>query len=197
MADTFSNFPGGAGNDFLYGGADADVIDGGMGDDRLVGDAGTDLLSGGEGHDRLIGGAGNDTMIGGAGNDALLGEAGNDLLIGGTGSNRFFGGEGADRFRFDAPGGTGNLTRLMDFASGEDRIELDGAVFTALGGEGQISAESFGLGRTAATAEQHLLYDQASGDVLYDADGQGGAAAIRIGTLVAGTELSVGDIWVV
>nr|WP_245214243.1 glycerophosphodiester phosphodiesterase family protein [Pararoseomonas indoligenes] len=191
--DTIS---GGAGDDFLYGGADDDAIDGGAGDDRLVGDAGSDLLSGGEGHDRLIGGAGNDTLVGGAGDDSLLGDAGSDVLMGGAGSNRLTGGEGADTFRFDAPGGKGNLTRLMDFVSGEDRIELDGAVFTALGDDGQLSAESFGLGRTATTAEQHVLYDKASGDLFYDADGQGGTAAIRIGTLVAGTDLSVSDVWV-
>ncbi|WP_338661584.1 glycerophosphodiester phosphodiesterase family protein [Pararoseomonas sp. SCSIO 73927] len=192
--DTIS---GGAGDDFLYAGADNDVVDGGAGNDRLVGDAGNDRLTGGEGHDRLIGGAGNDTLLGGAGDDTLIADAGSDLLVGGAGSNRLTGGEGADTFRFEAAAGRGNLTRLMDFASGEDRIELDGAVFTALEGEGQLLAESFGLGRTATTAEQHLLYDGATGDFLYDADGAGGAAAIRIGTLVAGTELSVGDIWVV
>ncbi|WP_338665943.1 alkaline phosphatase [Pararoseomonas sp. SCSIO 73927] len=145
---------------------------------------------------RIIGNELGNVLSGGAGDDALLSGAGNDTLIGGTGSNRLFGEDGADTFVFDAPGGRGNLTRLMDFVSGEDRIELVGTVFTALGGEGQLSAASFGLGRTATTAEQHVLYDQASGDFLYDADGLGGAAAVRIGTLVAGTALTAQDVWV-
>ena len=145
---------------------------------------------------RIIGNELANVLSGGAGDDALLGGAGNDTLMGGTGSNRLFGEGGADTFVFDAPGGRGNLTRLMDFVSGEDRIELVGTVFTAFGGEGQISAASFGLGRAATTAEQHVLYDQASGDFLYDADGMGGVVAVRIGTLVAGTALTAGDVWV-
>ncbi len=34
-----------------------------------------------------------------------------------------------------------------------------------------------------------------AGNLLYDADGAGGVAAIRVGTLVTGTELSASDIW--
>ena len=49
----------------------------------------------------------------------------------------------------------------------------------------------------ATTADQHILYDQASGNLLYDADGVGGAGAVRIGTLAAGTALTAADIWVV
>ncbi|WP_458094327.1 Calx-beta domain-containing protein [Roseomonas sp. WA12] len=146
---------------------------------------------------RILGNAQDNILSGLAGNDTLHGNGGDDLLMGGTGVNHLFGGEGADRFRFDAPGGQGNLTRVMDFVGGEDRIELDGDVFAALSGSGPIAAGEFAAGRVATTADQHVLYDQASGTLLYDADGAGGAAAIRIGTLVAGTALAASDIWVV
>ncbi|SHK05108.1 hypothetical protein SAMN02745194_04064, partial [Roseomonas rosea] len=109
--------------------------------------------------------------------------------------NRLSGGEGADRFRFDALG-AGNESRILDFAEGEDRIELDGAVFAALGSAGPLAAEAFGLGTSAGTAGQHVLYDQGSGALFYDADGAGGANAIRIGSLAQGTSLSAADVWV-
>jgi 2',3'-cyclic-nucleotide 2'-phosphodiesterase (5'-nucleotidase family) len=136
------------------------------------------------------------TLSGLGGNDALVGRGGDDLLIGGAGLNRLSGGEGADRFRFDALG-AGNESRILDFAEGEDRIELDGAVFAALGSAGPLAAEAFGLGTSAGTAGQHLLYDQGSGVLFYDADGAGGADAIRIGAVAQGTSLSAADVWVV
>jgi glycerophosphoryl diester phosphodiesterase len=143
---------------------------------------------------RIIGTGLANTLSGAGGKDTLLGEGGDDLLMGGTGSNRLFGGEGVDRFRFDALG-EGAVSRIMDFTAGEDRIELDGAVFTALAG-GALAEESLGAGMTAATAAQHLLYDSTSGVLLYDSDGSGGEAAIRIGSVTAGTDLSAADIWV-
>ena len=49
----------------------------------------------------------------------------------------------------------------------------------------------------ATTAEQHILFDAASSALLYDADGAGGAAAIRFGTVQAGATVTAADIWVV
>jgi hypothetical protein len=136
-------------------------------------------------------------LFGGAGNDKLYGYAGDDLLAGGPGRDLLAGGEGADRFRIQgAPDGI-NRTTITDFAAGEDRIELDGAIYTALTGTGPIAAEEFGLGRGAATAEQHILYDAASGKILYDADGAGGAAAVTIGLTQPDAGLTAADIWVV
>ncbi|MBP0445325.1 hypothetical protein J8J14_11095 [Roseomonas sp. SSH11] len=145
---------------------------------------------------RISGNALDNVLSGQGGDDSLFGLGGNDLLIGGTGVNRLFGGEGADRFRFDVAGGAGNLTRVMDFASGEDRVEFDAAVFTALGASGQLAAEAFGTGRVATTAEQHILYEQTTGALFYDADGAGGAGAVRIGSFGSGTVLTAADLWV-
>jgi Ca2+-binding RTX toxin-like protein len=69
----------GAGDDRLYGSAEAD---------RLMGGTGADRAYGGAGPDRLFGGAGPDRLFGQAGNDWLYGGPGPDLLSGGTGSNR-------------------------------------------------------------------------------------------------------------
>jgi Ca2+-binding RTX toxin-like protein len=145
---------------------------------------------------RVLGNELDNTLKGLGGDDTLYGNAGDDLLVGGSGNNRLFGGDGADQFRFDAPVGEGNLSRILDFVTGEDRIELDQTVFTALSGPGALEDEAFGTGRAAASAAQHVLYDEVSGDLFYDADGVGGAGAVHIGRLAGGVALTAADIWV-
>ena len=73
---------GGAGKDYLLGGAGDDTLNGGEGDDWLYGGAGDDTLNGGEGNDWLYGGAGNDVYIvrKGEGNDWIVDQGGNDTL---------------------------------------------------------------------------------------------------------------------
>ncbi|RYG18974.1 MAG: hypothetical protein EON96_03880, partial [Caulobacteraceae bacterium] len=63
------NIVGGAGDEPLYGGDQADLIQGNDGNDTLTGNAGDDQLNGGQGTDVLIGGGGNDTLSGGLGAD--------------------------------------------------------------------------------------------------------------------------------
>ena len=72
---------GGAGNDTLLGGAEADLFHGGAGNDSLGGYRGADTLYGNDGADRLGGGAGNDGLFGGPGPDYLLGGADADRFL--------------------------------------------------------------------------------------------------------------------
>ena len=117
---------GGAGADVLFGDAGADTLRGGDDRDRLSGGDGADLLQGEEGDDILSGGEGDDTLEGGAGMDVLSGGIGDDRLVAAPGPDRIAGGAGLDVFVFALGDGTGN--RVMDFAPGEDLIEiLDGA----------------------------------------------------------------------
>ncbi|MBP0445301.1 choice-of-anchor I family protein [Roseomonas sp. SSH11] len=164
--------------------------------EKLMLEGAARIGTGNELDNRILANELGSTLYGLGGNDALVGRGADDLLVGGSGLNRLTGGGGADRFRFDAFG-AGNESRILDFAEGEDRIELDGAVFTAFGAAGQLSAASFGLGTEASTADQHLLYNAATGALYYDADGVGGAASIRIGHVAQGTALTAQDIWVV
>jgi Ca2+-binding RTX toxin-like protein len=62
--DTF--FFGGAGNDYLNGGAGNNVLVGGAGGDHLNGGRNNDILIGGAGWDRLNAGPGDDILIGGS-----------------------------------------------------------------------------------------------------------------------------------
>lgn len=67
---------GGAGNDEIWGGWNADLLKGGDGNDQLFGEAGHDILLGEEGNDILAGGTGNDLILGGFGFDAIHGDWG-------------------------------------------------------------------------------------------------------------------------
>ncbi|MDR1227590.1 MAG: hypothetical protein LBK55_00975, partial [Azoarcus sp.] len=100
---------GGAGNDTLYGGTDANTLMGEAGDDTLYGGAGDDMLIGGEGNDSLYGEAGDDVLIGGTGNDNLRGETGNDTY-------RFARGDGQDTI-YDYDATAGNMD-VIEFAEG-------------------------------------------------------------------------------
>ncbi|MDH4439852.1 MAG: M10 family metallopeptidase [Rhizobium sp.] len=169
-------------------------------DNAIKGNAGTDTLDGGAGNDTLRGYAGNDTLIGGTGNDALYGDAGadsldgglgNDWLQGGSGRDVLKGGSGADMFVF-AEYGTANADRISDFDS-LDQILLDRDVFTDIGGLGALLDAAFGSGATATTADQRILHDRSSGAVYYDADGNGGGAAVAITYVTVGLTLTHDD----
>lgn len=187
----------GDGNDKLYGGAGDDTMGGSVGNDQLYGDAGGDTLQGGNGSDTSYGGAGNDTLdetvqddaandrlYGEAGNDILRGGGGNDRLVGGSGADTLTGGTGRDKFFFvTAPDGD----VITDFNRTEDDvILLSRSAFTAFAANGKLAAAAFhgGAGVDAARdASDRILYNTTTGELRYDADGTGAAAAQLIATL--------------
>jgi Ca2+-binding RTX toxin-like protein len=67
----------------------------------------------------------------------------------------------------------------MDFAVKDDTVALDIDYFDTLG-LGFVSKSAFRIGRMAATADQHLIYDRTTGGLFYDADGNGAAAQVKI-----------------
>jgi Ca2+-binding RTX toxin-like protein len=147
------------------------------------------LVTGNSGANRLAGLAGNDTLDAGAGNDTLVGGAGNDSLVGGT---------GLDVFRFDSPlTGSGNVDRIAGFVAADDRIELDDAVFAGIGARGALAAASFRAAKSALLPSDRVLYDAATGRLLFDADGSGEAAAVLFATVAAGTALNAADFFVI
>jgi hypothetical protein len=78
---------GGAGNDSLTGGIQADHLQGGPGNDVLTGNDGDDVLQGDQGNDILYGGNGADYLSGGQGDDLLDSGAGIDQTKGGPGND--------------------------------------------------------------------------------------------------------------
>jgi Ca2+-binding RTX toxin-like protein len=177
---------GGDGQDLLNGGTEADDLSGGTDLDTLRGGDGNDTLDGGSDNDSLDGGANDDVLMGGEGADKLVAGAGNDTLTGGAGTDTLIGGLGQDVFVFDLAGFGAGIDRVSDFKVADgDLIRLDSAAFSAAQADmmGVLLASNFVVGSAATTADHHIVYNFATGALLYDADGVGGAAATQFATL--------------
>ncbi|MCH4150446.1 MAG: hypothetical protein LKF30_00630 [Sphingobium sp.] len=189
-----SQFSPGKWVNYLTGGDDN--VFGSDGNDRLLGGNGVDHMFGYLGKDNLNGGNGNDVIDGGGGNDSLQGAAGDDVLIGGAGRDVLAGGAGNDTFVFDVLETSSNKDTIRDFVSGADHIELAISAFPALAGygTGALSTGELAFGTAATAADQHLIYNSATGALYYDVDGAGGAAQVQIAQLAGASMLNAGDI---
>lgn len=182
---------GGEGNDELFGLAGDDTLIGGLGDDSLRGGENADSLEGGEGADELLGGSNNDLLNGGAGNDTLEGRLDDDTLIGSAGNDILTGGSGSDRFDFNSLGE--GVDTITDFLQSDDLI----AVSTAFGGgltAGSITPSQFEVGTAASSGDVRFIYSTSSGELLFDADGNGSVQATLIATLSSTPELSASNL---
>ena len=83
---------------------------------------------------------------------------------------------GADIFAFTTALGAGNVDTISDFSAGDDRIGLDDAIFTGLAG-GALAAECVRDRRGRADADDRIIYNSATGQLFFDADGSGAGAA--------------------
>jgi trimeric autotransporter adhesin len=142
----------------------------------------------------------NNSMTGNAAANRLLGLAGDDTLYGGLGNDILSGGLGVDRFHFNtALNATTNRDTITDFDASDFLIlENTGAgLFNTLA-NGFLAATAFASNATgAATSTAHrIVYNTATGDIFYDADGSGGGASIRFATLLNKAALTAGDIFV-
>jgi serralysin len=165
----------------------------------IIGNAGINTLAGTAFADTINAGAGNDTVAGGAGNDTIDGGAGNDSLTGGAGADSLTGGGGSDMFVLAAAGGAGNTDTITDFGSG-DKIQLSKAVFTALGAVGALGSSPFyaAAGATAGhDADDRIIYNTATGDLYYDADGNGSGAAVKIAIIGSHPSMSASDFSII
>jgi Ca2+-binding RTX toxin-like protein len=214
---------GGGGNDILDGGLGADSLSGGAGDDLLIGGSGAaNELIGGLGNDTYVvsagdsvveaAGEGTDTVrtalssytlsanveiltYTGAGSFSGTGNGLANILTGGAASDILTGLGGADTFVFASPLGAGNIDTITDFTTGIDRIQLSGNAgepFVALAA-GALATGSFATGSAAADANDYIVYNSATGALLYDADGNGAGAAVQFATLATGLNLTAGD----
>lgn len=144
---------------------------------------GNDLVNtliGNDGDNLLTGLGGNDTMNGGSGSDTLVGGLGKDVLTGGT---------GRDFFVFNTAAATANVDTITDFNGSEnDKIQLGKSVYSGFTHTGALIADEFyaAAGATSAhDATDRVIYNTATGILYYDADGQGGVAAVQIALMGA------------
>ena len=210
---------GGAGADTMTGGADNDIYTVDDAADRTVEalGGGSDLvyahvthtlaanveyliLSGGS---IAINGTGNalaNGLTGNAGINRLIGGGGNDLLNGGLGNDVLTGGLDMDRFRFDSIlSTTPNVDLITDFSVADDTILLENATgrFSALTTLGTLSVAAFFKGAAAHDADDRIIYNAATGNLFYDADGNGAGAQIQFAKLGANLLLTNADFQVI
>jgi subtilisin-like proprotein convertase family protein len=209
--DTLS---GGEGHDHLMGRGGLDIIDGGAGWDYArydYADAGVraylydltqnsgfaagDQLTSIEG---LVGSGFNDDLRGDIASNGLLGGDGNDLLIGFGSRDFMYGGNGADMFFYTTAsdgGGIGDV--INDFASGTDMVVVNAMAFGLNGGNFQsIGAHQFATGTAATANHAQFVFNAATGELSFDADGTGSAAASILAVLQPGGTMTHADILV-
>ncbi|OHD00425.1 MAG: hypothetical protein A2885_14720 [Sphingopyxis sp. RIFCSPHIGHO2_01_FULL_65_24] len=153
-------------------------------DNQIWGNDGSNILSGGAGNDALLGFGGNDTLIGGAGADGLFGGTGDDSYrFDGSGDTAIENAnEGRDSFLFTVTPGSNLIDKIIGFATGQDQIQLSASAFGGLT-TGSLSASAFVIGKTAQDADDRIIYDPATGALLFDPDGNGAIAASQFATL--------------
>ena len=207
-ADTLN---GGGGNDTLDGGDGADTMLGGAGDDTfIVGDGDVVRENSNEGNDTVLlrralfslsgthvetvlvqdiglavsvtGNSLANMLVGGVQADTLNGDGGHDTLNGGGGADLLIGGTGQDHFVFNTALGAG-VDTIQGYSVTDDTIRLDDDIFTAIGRKGTLASAAFQLGVAAKDADDRIIYDNVTGILRYDADGNGAGAAVQIATL--------------
>jgi VCBS repeat-containing protein len=211
---------GNAGANFLDGGGGTDTLIGLAGNDVYVVDSASDYVaeSLGGGRDVVYAkvsyslGVGQEveilsavsqsaaTAIDLTGNNLaneLYGNAGANTLNGGAGADYLMGYGGADTFAFTTALGGGNVDAIGDFTAGTDKIALDDAVFTAIGGLGALNANAFFAGTAAHDADDRIVYDQTTGNLYYDADGNGAGAAVLFANLQTHPVITASDFQVI
>ena len=124
----------------------------------------------------------NNTIYGNSAANVLDAGAGDDRIFGGFGNDTLSGGAGSDRFYFQAAlDPVGNVDVVTDFQfEGEalrDMLMLSDSIFTELE-TGALAESAFHRGTSAHDADDRIIYDSATGNVFYDADGTGSAAQI-------------------
>jgi Ca2+-binding RTX toxin-like protein len=177
-----ASFAIGANVETLMLGSGAVSGTGNSGDNTLLGDradvTGAALESGGTAN-VLNGGLGNDTLDGGLGKDSLTG------------------GGGADHFEFStALDAAANVDRIIDMVAGTDKIALDNDIFTVLAVAASLTDGFLAFGTAAADADDYLIYDRASGQLWYDADGSGSSLQVLFAIVANKPLLSATDFYV-
>ncbi|PXW89911.1 hemolysin type calcium-binding protein [Nitrosomonas sp. Nm84] len=142
----------------------------------------------------ITGNSAANRLSGLTGNDTLNGGGGNDVLNGGAGTNTLTGGAGKDIFLFATAAHNDTVT---DYSVANDTIQLENAVFTALTATGTLAAGQFKVGTKALDANDHIIYNNAAGTLLYDADGNGVGASVQIATVGTGLAMTNAEFVVI
>jgi Ca2+-binding RTX toxin-like protein len=196
---------GGEGNDYYYIVRDANdvVIEfGGQGNDTVWSAVSWTLTAGADVETlRAFTDAGIDSidLTGNANGNEVIGNSGNNVINGGDGNDELIGRGGQDSFLFDtALSAAVNIDQITDFNVVDDTILLDDDIFSSsLAPGNSVAGSQFVIGSAALDAGDRLIYNNATGAVLYDSDGTGPTAAVQFAQLSAGLPLTNFDFFVV
>ena len=210
---------GNAGANRLDGGTGADLLWGRQGDDSYFVDGNDTVVEyAGQGNDivyarsshtlssgmsvEVLGTADNtaSTAIDLTGNELanyVTGNAGANVLNGGAGADQLYGRGGNDSFAFTSALGGGNVDLIADFVPSIDKIALEDAIFAGIGKPGSFNANAFFAGSAARDADDRIIYDRATGQLYYDADGSGAGAQILFAIVSGAPVISASDFTVI
>src|SRR5438094_8015505 len=160
--------------------------------DNSPGTAGDDLAN------SISGTSGNDLVKGFGGNDTIFANAGNDRIESGAGNDTISGGGGQDQYVWHEYGAA-NADTVLNFDTGWDSIQLDAAAFTQIGAAGRFATNDVRCYAAAGAnaghdADDRIVYNTSTGQLWYDADGNGPGAAQLIATLPVGATVVATDI---
>jgi hypothetical protein len=199
---------GNVGNNVLDGRAGADRMAGGLGNDTYIVDDAGDVVfeAADEGTDEvqssvsfsLANGFIDNIILAGSDDIDATGNALDNHITGNAGNNRLYGGDGNDSFRFDtALSPLTNVDTIIDFNVSDDTILLANAIFTALTVTGTLAEAAFHIGPAAASTDHRIIYDNVSGDLFYDPNGDAAGGSILFAHLLPGLALTFQDFLVI
>jgi Ca2+-binding RTX toxin-like protein len=85
---------------------------------------------------------------------------------------------------------------ISDFSVDDDTIELSRSIFTTLS-LGALPSAAFHIGTEAQSTAHRIIYDGASGNLLYDPDGSGPATRELFAKVKAGLSLTSANFHVI
>ena len=212
---------GNAGGNVLDGGGGTDRLSGLGGDDFLYVDSADDIVDeqAGGGYDNVLArshyaltfgqhvevlstadhaGTQAINLTGNDLNNIVIGNAGSNVIDGSFGSDLLDGLGGVDSFAFTTNLGAFNVDTIIGFegGDGDDKILLENAIFTGLAA-GALDPNAFVIGSQAADADDRIVYNNLTGALYFDADGNGAGAAIQFATLQGAPVLNSADFTVI
>ena len=86
---------------------------------------------------------------------------------------------------------------MTDFNVPLDTIWLENAVFTKIVGTGRMTTGQFFKGTAAHDADDRIVYNSATGALIYDSNGSAAGGAVQFATLAKGLALTNADFVIV
>ncbi|MBD2563991.1 calcium-binding protein [Nostoc linckia FACHB-391] len=132
--------------------------------------------------------------------DLIVGSNGNDTLSGSDGNDNLYGGGSTDTFAINSF--YEGVDSLYDFDTTNELIQISAFGFFAGFGSGlsvgSLQTSQFTIGTSASTIAQRFIYDNSTGGLYFDADGNaGGFTQVKFAQLSTGLSLTNNNFVVV